>query len=499
MLGYSSPPCIMFVYTLRPIVFAGLLASFTLASAQYVPRENYGARLEPVGRILHGAGQDGKQDDNDQDQKLNGYLSSAMANTRRPAIYMVYLSTADASFGAGSYYREYITDMQNWEAAYTNIDFTPQLGYNIGGYVTAIKNNDTAEIATREANVDALVTALGASGRPWFVRIGYEFNGSWNGYDKAAYKTAYQRIAAKLRTASVVIANVWTYSAEGSSAYMDWYPGDAHVDWWGIDFFDISGITESTTNAFLNDAHARYKPVMIGECTPKSIGVGGGQDDWDAWFAPLFNRIRNSKGIKALCYINWNWTITQQWPTWGDCRIEQNATVKTNWNSELSNGIYLHADFSPPSSQRLANGRFDADVSSWSANSPATLASVTSPVRHGARAVRLQNRTASSQGVQQNILADLNALGTGEYYMEAWVRAATGTPTARLLLLRKQNGTWNTLGSVSATVNSTGWTKLSATVNAQWSGSLQDAVFKIDTTSGTANLIVDDCLLVSTH
>ncbi|RMD74265.1 MAG: hypothetical protein D6820_17065, partial [Lentisphaerae bacterium] len=47
--------------------------------------------------------------------------------------------------------------------------------------------------------LDLLAEGLSRWGRPFFLRIGYEFNGHWNGYQPADYRAAFQRVARRIR------------------------------------------------------------------------------------------------------------------------------------------------------------------------------------------------------------------------------------------------------------------------------------------------------------
>ncbi|MCG8607138.1 carbohydrate binding domain-containing protein, partial [bacterium] len=124
---------------------------------------------------------------------------------------------------------------------------------------------------------------------------------------------------------------------------MSYYPGDEYVDWWSINIFDVPQITNNLTVAYLDSAESHLKPVLIGESTPKYVGVLDGQTSWDTWFAPFLNLISSRPGIKMTGYINWNWAEFPQWSDWGDARLEANAVVRQNFNAEMNEPTYLHA------------------------------------------------------------------------------------------------------------------------------------------------------------
>lgn len=94
--------------------------------------------------------------------------------------------------------------------------------------------------------ITMFLDGLQALAIPAYVRIGYEFNGSgWNGYLPASYKTAFQRITNMIRARGLEVATVWDCSADGDANFMDYYPGDAYVNWWGINVFQASHFTDA--------------------------------------------------------------------------------------------------------------------------------------------------------------------------------------------------------------------------------------------------------------
>ena len=59
--------------------------------------------------------------------------------------------------------------------------------------------------------IDELVKFVGDHPKhPFLIRIGYEFDGSWNKYDPKNFKLAFQRIVKKLRAAKLLIFPLFT-------------------------------------------------------------------------------------------------------------------------------------------------------------------------------------------------------------------------------------------------------------------------------------------------
>jgi hypothetical protein len=166
---------------------------------------------------------------------------------------------------------------------------------------------------------------------------------------------AFQRITTAIRAANIEVATVWCFATDGDSNYSDYYPGDSFVDWWAIDLFSANAFSKPITAQFMTDADLANKPVMIGETTPRYVGAGD-DADWDHWFSIYYNFIEAHPGVKATCYINWNWTEYPQWSDWGDARIDQNDYIKVKYIHELRKGLYYHG-----SKEQVTRALFDYD------------------------------------------------------------------------------------------------------------------------------------------
>lgn len=299
-----------------------------LEAQQIQPRSNNGALLEPQDKIINGAGQD-----------LASYKNywNVMHVNNKPLIYMTYVMLRDAtSDWADGLKSELMSNPDKFQI--------PQIGLSMTFDGTPSKHYEQDVAAgLYDKQITAFIDGLQAMAIPAYLRIGYEFNGSgWNGYVPATYKAAYQRITDMIRNRGLEVATVWDCSADGDSNFMDYYPGDEYVDWWGINVFQASHFTDALGKSFLENASTHHKPVLIGESTPRNTGVLKGQQSWDSWFAQYFNFIHSNPQLKATGYINCDWSTTQL-PTWGDARLEQNAIVGNKFANEMDSAKYLHA------------------------------------------------------------------------------------------------------------------------------------------------------------
>jgi hypothetical protein len=273
---------------------------------------------------------------------------------------------------------------------------TLQMGLNISEYANS--QGFLAQLANgqKDAEINQLAVffkkVATVSKKPIYLRIGYEFDGTWNaGYqNQANFKGAFQRIVTVLRNQGVTnVAYVWQACASPIDDIIEgvredingWYPGDTFVDWVALSWFLLPNETPpvggnpasqlALANEVVSFGRTHNKPVMIAESTPQGYnttalnnanistvwdGASGANvvsktaaQIWSEWFTPFFNFIRtNSDAIRAVSYINANWNAQGLWDApyeqgyWGDTRVQANATITTNWKNELATPLWLH-------------------------------------------------------------------------------------------------------------------------------------------------------------
>ena len=226
--------------------------------------------------------------------------------------------------------------------------------------------NHEGEIARSEQ--DSLVLILGEwlkslAPRPVFLRIGYEFGGAWNHYNREEYIAAFKHIHELYDSIGLDnVAYVWqSHGWEEPMEHLnEWYPGDEYVDWCGYSFF--SRWDEANMIEF---ARAHGKPVFIAEATPtistETTKTNGktketilsnpdqATEAWEQWFVPFFKTINeNPDVVKAISYINCNWKSHRMWfenPTFQDvdARLQTSEMISGKWLEETSKDMYLKA------------------------------------------------------------------------------------------------------------------------------------------------------------
>ncbi|WP_341678174.1 glycosyl hydrolase [Niveibacterium sp. SC-1] len=217
--------------------------------------------------------------------------------------------------------------------------------------------------------LDAKIVQLGemlrATGAPVMLRIGYEFEGTWNAYEPSAYQRAFRRMVSILRgnkvgdtemSAVPNIAFVWHGAANsgtyGNRSFDAWYPGDAYVDWVGVSWFgETTGAAENwdadARNRMAAFARAHGKPLMIAESTPRAAYPNSADATWGRWYQPVLDWIA-ANDVRAWSYINQDWNAQPMWSAacgqgqWGNSRIQDSSSgIRTNWDAEMAGSRWI--------------------------------------------------------------------------------------------------------------------------------------------------------------
>ncbi len=223
--------------------------------------------------------------------------------------------------------------------------------------------------------INTLIDNLAALNRPIYFRFGYEFDGPHNGYDPTAFKSAWIKIYQMIESKGVMdqFSMVWHSWSScdanfGNYASTEWYPGDDYVDMVGISIFTSQECNYSGVDNLVDFARLRGKAVMVCESAPQgydieqktkadvqgpNVGVKSPRTPeqiWNEWFVPYFNYIENNEDIiRVVAYVNADWDSQGFWDApydmgyWGDTRVQQNATIKSNWETEMSNPDWVFA------------------------------------------------------------------------------------------------------------------------------------------------------------
>ena len=154
-------------------------------------------------------------------------------------------------------------------------------------------NIDFAKIIDGSLDATILARANGSKvlGKKFFLDFAAEMNGdeAWSGNNATLYVSAYRHIH-DLFVAAGANNVVWAWCPNvtdthgGNRTTMDYYPGDAYVDWTGVDGYNWgtkNGGWQTFRQVFRNIyplLAAKRKPIMIGEMA--SAEAGGDKGKW---------------------------------------------------------------------------------------------------------------------------------------------------------------------------------------------------------------------------
>lgn len=279
-----------------------------------------------------------------------------------PAGLMVYTSIQKmdglydpANYGSGDQHMRWLVDQ------------FPNSAIQIGLYMVGVLDMVTTGIY--DDNIKKLAKFFNDHDRPFYLRIGYEFDSPLNNYDPGKYIEAYRYIVNHLRDEGVDnVAYVWhALGRIHERPLLDWYPGDEYVDWVGVSYF-----LPYNTDAFQQIADLCKKldkPLMIAESTPVKFETKDGENTWKRWYGFVFKFI-DDYDVKAFCYINSHWDAMPMWVEyqWGDARVQENAFIKENWITAISQEKFIHA--SDGLFESLGYSKMQANPQEFSSTNP---------------------------------------------------------------------------------------------------------------------------------
>lgn len=311
---------------------------------------DFGAKFEPAaGRVLHCWGQIGVEDrpQNVEDEAFVEYEETV---TPRAGIVSTYAHVHDTSPTILDAFCEGIGNL---------LAKRPNLGLIVGLHVRPV------EFVVTKGECDEALRKLARRlrdlGNPVWLRIGYEFNLSFEPHDPDAYRDFFPHIVELFRAEGAHnVAATWCCAA-GSLPhrdFRDWWPGAEYVDWAAVDIFAPIGFQIPETTEFLDQCREWKKPVMIPESCPLwfdwarvdpskpetfrdgLLEPGGADDQW-VWYEAMFELVRRRPEIKALTFIAEDWS-NGPYPFYGDSRIGSWDGLPERFNAAMSDPRFVH-------------------------------------------------------------------------------------------------------------------------------------------------------------
>ena len=207
------------------------------------------------------------------------------------------------------------TGLESWDAANGRIPLVSWGGTALGPVLSG----------AYDSMIRARARSLRALDKPVFLRFGWEMNGNWSPYDgthantpgttdgPGKYIQAWRRIHSLFDAEGATnVVWVWCPNATDVPAqpwnhWSRYYPGDAFVDWVGVDAYNW-GTTHTWSSwtslaSTISGIYADYgsrKPIMVAETA--STEQGG---DKSAWIRSLRSTLKTRfPSIAALVYFD---------------------------------------------------------------------------------------------------------------------------------------------------------------------------------------------------
>ncbi|MFF5289499.1 family 43 glycosylhydrolase [Paractinoplanes globisporus] len=237
----------------------------------------------------------------------------------------------------------------------------------------------------------------------------------------------------------------------------------------------------------------------------KGVAFGAGATSFSARVASAASggkielRLGGTSGtVAGTCTVpgtgGWQTWTTITCPVSGATGTQDLYLRFTGGSGSLFNVNWWQFSGAAGSSDAITNGNTENGTTGWRVFGSGTLSSNTSVVHGGSRSLAITGRTASWNGIAQDVTSRLTNGKT--YTTNAWIRTQSGTPAARATLAVAAGGSTSYVSLTPATtVNSGGWTLLSGTAAVSWSGSLSSATLYVETDSGTDGYYLDDVSL----
>jgi hypothetical protein len=217
------------------------------------------------------------------------------------------------------------------------------------GLTSGVTMQEVAE-GKQDTQIRAWAKAAKAFGYPFMFRPWREMNGAWYSWGRDPhYVEAWQHFhdvveeeGATNVTWAWIVNTIWSDPGSNPTPY---YPGDAYVDWVGMDAYnwgrnpvqpDIWLSPEQAIDPTLKvlEAVAPSKPVALTEVAASEYG--GSKASWTRDF--LGSYLPNHPNIKAMLWFNWNILDEGQRYDWP---IESSATAEQAFRDGIQSSEYL--------------------------------------------------------------------------------------------------------------------------------------------------------------
>src|SRR4051794_18372015 len=215
---------------------------------------------------------------------------------------------------------------------------------------------------SQDAAIEKWAQEAKAFGRPFLFAPWWEMNGAWYAWGRSPYFIAAWRHFHDLVVAKGATNVTWTWLvnsiwSDPESTPAPYYPGDAYVDWTGLDSYNwgenpaqpdrwITPEQTITPTLKIIRETAPTKPVIIVE--DASTEYGGNKTDWIREMLTTY--LPHHPEIKAYLWFNWNFLkrgIRHDWP------IESSAPAQQQFRRAVQSSFFVPGPISLPALKKV--------------------------------------------------------------------------------------------------------------------------------------------------
>ena len=201
---------------------------------------------------------------------------------------------------------------------------------------------------------------------PIFLRFAAEMNGGWTRYggDPLQYRTKWGVVQKVMARYAPNVAMVWCVNSIPETNIALYYPGDAYVDWVGVNCYSVpyhdniparSAFAENPADLvrFVYDNYARRKPIMVCEYGASHRGAADGVDR-SVWAARKITEMyaalpRLYPRIKMINVFDMdNLVYAEPGRQLNDYSVTNNETVRTAYARAVGSPYFLSTIGDPP-------------------------------------------------------------------------------------------------------------------------------------------------------
>src|SRR5215203_2295098 len=210
---------------------------------------------------------------------------------------------------------------------------------------------------SQDAKIKKWAQEAKAWGHPFLFAPWWEMNGGWYAWGRnpdfiAAWRRFHDLVVGQGAinvTWTWVVNSIWYDPASDPTPY---YPGDAYVDWTGLDSYNW-GLNPAQPDKWINPEQtitptlkilrkvAPTKPVAIVE--DASTEYGGNKTDWIREMLTTY--LPHHPEIKAYLWFNWNFKKNEKREDWP---IESSTPAQQQFRKSIQSSVFVSAPVSLP-------------------------------------------------------------------------------------------------------------------------------------------------------